>query len=277
MIRLIIILLLAPLWGSCQREVLGILKNGRDQSSQPVMIIIWGESNATGYADNGFASSPELDARALPILNNETYTFQALNVGTNNILNAAGSVTNCPSCTTHGMEIGLANAYDDNDFSGHPVYLIKGGQGGSQISQWETTDAYYDSLENRITRGYNLILEATGQVPVIVLWGSQGINDILAPVSASTWKTAFKQFITDIRATITSITGQTTIPFLFTRFDSMPTNLDYETVMGEIEDEVSDCYAVSTSGAALKDDNHWQYAGFILFVPSFITITITYL
>lgn len=277
MIKILLILLLFSTSANCQRSVLGILKNGLPP--QPVLIIFWGESNATGYADNGLASGGELAARDLQILNNSNYNFESLDVGTNNILYAAGGVDNCPSCTTHGMEIGLANAYDDGDFDGHPVYLIKAGQGGSIISDWETTDAYYDSLESRITRGYNLILSATGQVPMIAIWGSQGVNNMIAGTSAATWKTAVKQFITDIRATIHTVTGQpsSVIPFLFTRFNSMSSNLAYETVIGEIEDEVSDFYAVSTSGAALKDINHWQYAGFLLFVPSFITITITYL
>jgi len=272
--KLIIIFLLIPLWGSCQREVLGINKNGRDQVTQPVLIITWGESNSGGYADNGFASGDELAPRTLPILNNNTLLFQPLDVGTNNLIGHTGLTC----CTTHGMEIGLANAYEDGDFEGHPVYLVKVGQGGSTIAEWETTDDHYDTMVVRLNAAIEQILELTGQVPKIFVWGSIGINDRIAGTTTGTFKTAYKQFITDIRATINGITGQShVIPFLFTRFDSMPTNLAYETIFGEIDSEVSDCYAVSTLGADLKDGNHWQYAGFILFVPSFITITITYL
>ncbi len=273
--RLLIIFLLFSITAHSQRYVLGTLKNGRDQVSRPELVILWGESNSGGKATNSFASGTELGTRTLQIFNNYSLRFENLLIGTNNLTLHTGLTDNA----THGMEIGLANGYSSNNFSGHPVYLLKVGQGGSTISEWETTDAYYDTMRTRITLAFNKVVELTGQVPLITVWGSLGINDRIAGTSTGTFKTAFKQFITDIRATIHTLTGQPSsiIPFLFTRFDSMSSNLAYETVFGEIDSEVSDCYAVSTSGAALLDSNHWEYSGFLSFVPSFITIAITYL
>jgi len=271
--RILILLLLFSSSANCQRQVLGIYKNGRPGVSQPMMIIFWGESNAGGEAANSSATSDELLPRHLQILHNYRFQFQNLEIGENNIIGHVGL-----DLTTHGMELSLANQYDDGDFNGHPIYLVKTGQGGSTISQWTSASAYYDTMTVRIQAAYNKVVELTGQVPIVEVWGSLGINDRIAGTSTSTFKTAYKQFITDVRSTIHSITGQSTIPFLFTRFDSMSTNLAYETVFGEIDSEVTDCYAVSTLGASLNGDgNHWSYSGFKVFVPSFITIAITYL
>ncbi len=263
-IRIIILLILSVSQANCQKKVLGIATNHANPapSSQPVLFIISGESNATGYADNGFASGPELASRNLKILNNESYIFEGLDIGTNNILNAAGSITNCPGCTTHGMELQLANSYDSNYFSPHPCFLVKGGQGGSYISEWDNTDAFYDSLVNRISRAYSLIFSQYGIDPVVVWIYSQGINDMILGTSSSSWKTSTKTLFSNIRSEIDGIFGHsTTILILMTRFDGMtPNDLDYETVIGEIDSEVSNCEAIHTS-TDLKDGNHWQYGG----------------
>ncbi len=272
---LIIILLLFSSCAKGQRQVLGINKNGRDQVTQPLLVLIPGESNAGGEAPNASATTDELLPRHLQILHNFRFVFQNLEIGENNNIGHVGLDN-----TTHGMELGLANQYDDGDFNGHPVYLVKAGQGGSTIGQWTSAGAYFDTMRVRVQAAITKVIELTGQVPIVEVWCSIGINDRIAGTSTSTFKTAYKQFITDVRAMISTITGQThIIPFLFTRFDSMPSNLAYETVFGQIASEVSDCYAVSTLGASiLGDGNHWDYSGFkTVVVPAFVTIAITYL
>lgn len=251
---------------SGQKKFLGIARNANnnisDTSSQPILFFISGESNATGYANNGFASSPELASRSLKILNNSSYVFEGLDIGTNNIINAAGSVVNCPGCVDHGMELQLANSLDSGYFGNHPAYLVKGGQGGSAISEWETTDAYYDSLINRLTRAISLIRTQTGREPVLIWLYSQGINDMLIPTSSSSWKTSTKNLFANLRSEMNTVIGYSiTIPILMTRFSGMtPNDQDYETVIGEIDTEVSDCHAFSTS-TDLRDTHHWQYGG----------------
>lgn len=220
-----------------QRKVLGIATNhvNTSTSTAPVLFIISGESNASGYADNGFASGPELAVRNLKILNNESYIFEGLDIGANNILNAAGGISNCPSCTTHGMELQLANSYDSNYYAPHPCYLLKGGQGGSYISEWDNGDAFYDSLVNRIDRAVSLIRTERGVDPIIIWIYSQGINDMLLGTSSATWKTKTKTLFTNIRSEIDGIMGYpVTTLILMTRFDGMtPNDLDYETVIGQ--------------------------------------------
>lgn len=276
-----IFLLAFILWGVTsfgQRQVLGMLKNNLSSDpSSPVLIIFNGESNSGGYADNYLATSPEQDLRNIPIFNNSTRVFEGLHVGVNNLL--IHDELSC--CSFHSWELALANHYDDGDFGMHPVYILKTGQGGSMISEWETTDAYYDTMEVRIQEAYDLISAIhSGQSVQIFIWYTLGINDRVAGTSTSTWKAAVKTFFENVRATINTIVGSSvTVPILMTRFDSMFYNTVYETVIGEIETEVSFCHAISTIGAEVKvDGNHWQYLGWKdVIVPAFVTITLTYL
>ena len=260
-----------------QRQVLGVLKNGAVPSSNaPIMIIFIGESNSGGYADNSLASAPEQAVRNIPIFNNVTRVMEGLEIGVNNLLYHSG----LSSCCTHGFELGLANQFDDGDFGSHPVYIVKTGQGGSKIAEWETTDPYYDSLEVRVQAAFDLINAAhPGETPQIFIWYSLGINDALASTPTATWKAAVISFFSNVRTTINTIVGASlTIPVMMTRFNTVGMSLAYDAQILELDTEVSDCYAVSCVGAALKDGNHWQYSGFKnVIVPAFITITLTYL
>lgn len=242
-----------------QKKILALRTNHpiTDTTAQPILFVISGESNAGGLADNGFASSPELAVRSIKILNNGNGTFEALHIGVNNISNHLG----LPCCTTHGFELQIANSFDSGYFASHSIYMVKCGQGGSLISDWDNTDAFYDTMVTRVTRSVSLIRSQTGREPILLWLYSHGINDMIASNPAATWKAATETFFSNMRAEFDGIMGYSiTVPIWMTRFNNMPTNLAYETVIGQIDSEVSDCVAVSTSDD-LKDANHWQYNG----------------
>lgn len=234
--------------------------------SQPVLFIVSGESNAGGRANNEFASSAELAPRSLKILNNANGTFEALDIGTNNLINH--DALTC--CGTHGVELQLANSYDSSYFSPHACYLVKCGQGGTQINQWEPGDAAYDTMVARVALSISLIQAQTGQTPILIWLYSQGINDMIAAVAPATWKAATETLFSNMRGEFDDIIGypvSTTI--LVTRFDGLtPNDLDYETVIGELESEVSECFVFSTlchyadCSDYLLDANHFQYKAF---------------
>lgn len=263
--------------GCVKSQPIKIIPSKPTVPAQSVLIVFVGESNAGGKANYSPATSTELTPRGLKIFNNYTQTFQQLLLGTNNLLLHTSLVDNA----TSGMEIGLANKYDSSSFGTHSAFLLKCGQGGSRIADWQpsTTPHYYDTLTARLTTAVSLIRSSTGNIPKIIIWYSQGINDMLDGKAAATWKADTKTFFANLRSSISTITGQTSvIPIIMTRFDSMPTNLTYETVIGEIDSEVSDCTAISTSGATLIDINHWDYYGFRnVVVQAMMTITATYL
>lgn len=247
--------------GCVKSQPIKIIPSKPTVPAQSILIIFVGESNAGGTADYSVATSTERSQRALKIFNNYTQTFQQLLLGFNGLLLHTGLVDNSGS----GLEIGLANKYDSSSFGVHTAFLLKAGQGGSTISQWipSTTPHYYDTLTTRATTAVGLLTAATGNSPRIFIVFSQGINDMLASTPAATWKANVETFFTNIRASLATITGSSApIPIIMTRFDSMPTNLTYETVIGQIDTEVSDCTAISTIGATLKDANHWDYYGF---------------
>ncbi len=89
-----------------------------------------------------------------------------------------------------------------------------------------------------------------------------GANDMNATTPPSTFKTAAKNHIDNIRGEIYSILGHAaTVPVLMMRFDgAYPNFQDYETIIGEIDSEVTECYAIPTT-TILKDTVHWQYEG----------------
>jgi len=219
------------------------------------LIIITGESNAGGYALNTEATSGELAARqSVQILNNTTLTFEDLDIGTNNLIGHSG-LANGP---THGLELGLANSVETDDWFDDSIYLIKAGQGASTIAQWAEGQSYWTTFLERVNAGIDLI-RATGKIPLIYVLYSQGINDSLASTNADTWKTATIAHLAKIR----TLLGY--VPVLMTRLMS-PAYDTYNSKIDQIAAADSMNFAVSVTGATLRDTNHWDYAGMKLIV-----------
>lgn len=214
----------------------------------PVIVII-GESNAGGTALNTNATTEELLPRSsVKILNNTSLLFEDLNIGTNNLLGHAG-LTNG---TTHGLELGLANSVESGDWGTNSVYLIKTGQGGSVISQWGSSDTYFTAFLARINAA-KALLKAAGKIPLFYVWHSHGINDAIANTNGSTWKAGTIDLFRRIRQELGFV------PILTTRLME-PTYTTYNTFLDSLTSD-NFVYAINTTGAGLKDVNHWNYAG----------------
>ncbi len=221
----------------------------------PVIFVYAGESNSGGYGQNDSLSSDEAAARSLIIYNNSSLVLENLDIGTNNLI----AHTGLPANATHGWENQHANRFSNGSFGSRYVAIVKAGQGGSRAQAWTPGGTYagvncFDTLKTRVNAAKAIVTSNVG-VPNIVLFWSQGINDILSSYAPASWKAETKQIFQEFQAEWPGIT------IYMTRFNSMSTNLAYETAMAEIESEMTGVYAVSTLGATLRDSNHWGYSG----------------
>jgi hypothetical protein len=116
------------------------------------VILFWGESNSGGQAVNDSLDAGQLDVfPGIQIYNIYYDEFQDLDIGTNNQINHFGqsfpASMDSIELTLHGWENGLQTDYER--YGQAKLYLVKGGQGGSRISQWETTDTFTVLLKEK--------------------------------------------------------------------------------------------------------------------------------
>ena len=231
------------------------LGNSPRVAGRYVLVIINGESNSGGYAPNSEAPSEEVGSQPqVQILNNNSLVFEDLNIGVNNLLDHAGLPGG-----NHGFELELAvRSLEDSTFYKPVTHLIKTGQGGSMISQWNVGGAYFNKFVQRIEAAQNEI-EFNRVTPVILF--SLGINDAISGTNVNTWKAGVIQHFINLREVI----GLGNVPIIMTEFQGMGSGgnqySSYITAIREIAAEVENVYSVDVSGAALRDTNHWNYAG----------------
>lgn len=217
----------------------------------PVIIFV-GESNSGGYALNTDLTAGQRAVRsAVKILNNTSLLFESLDIDTNNLIGHTGLTANA----THGWENGLATSVEAGEWGFNPVYLIKAGQGGSVISEWGTTGAYFTTLVTRVNAAYAAI-RALGKQPLPFIWYSQGINDAIANTAAATWKAATKVHLTNLRNVIGFA------PVITPEF--MAGRESYTAALNELANEYPFIFVVSSLSAGLRDVNHWNAAGMAL-------------
>jgi len=220
-----------------------------------ILIVINGESNSGGYALNSEAQAGELDVcAAVKILDNTGLSaFQDLDIGTNNLVGHAG----LSNGTTHGFELELSNRAEVRPFYRQPCYLVKTGQGGSTIAQWADGQSYWNTFKARVDAAKALLSGV--QYRTFILF-SIGINDAIAGTNVNTWKTAVQAHFANMREEL----GATT-PIIMTEFQGMGSGgnqyASYNTAIQEIAAADPYTYSVNTSGAGLRDVNHWNYAG----------------
>lgn len=226
-------------------------EGGGDPPSTDILLIIAGESNAGGQAVNAQLSTWELAARDLQIWNNTSSVFQALDIGTNNLISHAGLTNNA----THGAESSLATAYAIGEFDSRNVKLIKSGQGGSKIELWTPpSDTYYTTLKSRIESANTAI----GSTPNCCLIWFHGINDIVAGTDVNTWES-------ETLALFDAIIGF--VPNLKVLFvEIMGAGGSRDTYNAKIDSMVaahpSYMYKVPDLDYPLDDSNHWSSLGF---------------
>ena len=204
------------------------------------------------------------------------FDFEPLDIGFNNLVDHQGISTNPAYVPTpphgslvHGMELGLARAVEAGTFPGAAsVYLIKTGQGGSRIAQWDVGGVYWTKFLQRVDAA-KAVLPADARW---IVWYSQGINDAVAGVPIATWKTATIAHLDKLKAQLPGC------QIIFTEFQSMPANGGYPALNTAIRELVAADPAalasVSTVGAPAQDGNHWSYAGYRdVVVPALVAAT----
>lgn len=233
------------------------------------VIVIAGESNAGGIGQNDSLSTLEYSARSsVKIFNNNLLLFQTLHIGVNNLLMHQGLA----DTITHGIENGLANCADSGLLGTTPIYMLKAGEGASQIAWWNdsTYVAYFgvnpwQQCKARMDSALVVLtaLSDNTRPPIYLVW-TQGINDAIAGVNSLVWKADTKTFFTKFRLRYGNV------PIFMTQLP--PTYSTYNTRITELATEVNNLYQINTTAAPLVDINHWSYTGFKVIASAFIAL-----
>jgi hypothetical protein len=219
-------------------------------------IIFVGESNSGGRAENIDALPVELGLQtSVNLLNNETLMIEKLRIGRkidggNNLLGHFGFD---PDSGWHGWELQLANRARGGAFKDDICYLIKAGQGGSAIAEWQSLAAgsNQDILKKRVQKLQLLVPDIT---PII--WYSQGINDALlaTPTPSRSWIDSTKNSFSNFRLILPNV------PILVSEVTPVYTsrNADITTLVSEVPNS----YLIPSASVPVTTDiNHWPYAG----------------
>jgi hypothetical protein len=243
-----------------------LIRVGGEAKLVPLFVII-GESNASGRGLNTSATSDELAIQQnVKILNNTTLQFENMQIGVNNNLGELSGVAD--PLSYHGIELELANkARTGSAFHSSIIYVVKAGQGGSKITDWNDGGKYWNAAKQRMTAALTL-LKSQGMIPVVYVFYSQGLNDAGASTDVTAWKTKTISHFTKIR----SILGY--VPIVMTRFMTS-TNWDtYNKAIYEICKSDGFSFPIYTRDATLDGTTniHWSYAGLKTVADRFIDI-----
>jgi hypothetical protein len=231
--------------------------------------VITGESNSGGIGLNSAATVGEIAPRStvqILELTSGNFLFENLDIGTNNLRDHDGLGGYYDCC--HGLELGLANSTEANAFpDNQQVYLIKTGQGGSQVSQWNYAGAYFTKFLQRTAA-------AKTQIPSNrkwVVWMSIGINDGISGTNITSFKSNITTYINNIKADLPGAI------IIMTQFQSMPASSGYPTINTALADVAAlepNVYVVDTTTATGTDGaNHWTYSGLKTVASLMTTIT----
>jgi hypothetical protein len=224
------------------------------------LIITTGESNSGGYGQNSDATEAELAARpVVQILNNETFLFEDLDIGTNNLLGHSGLES--VALTRHGIELELANQSDLGDWFTSPIYLCKTGQGGSRVSSWvNPAGSNMARLAERVSRAGHL-LKSQNIVYRAAVFLTIGVNDGNDGTSESLFRERLRAYINNVRAVV-GARAPIVIPLLESlpgTPESPPTYISDS--LAAVASEYENVYTFSTTGFGADDVNHWGYLG----------------
>ncbi|QQS22775.1 fibronectin type III domain-containing protein [bacterium] len=226
--------------------------------------VITGESNSGGIGLNSQATVGELASRsAVQIMNltSGNFLYENLDIGTNNLRDHSGLEGYYDCC--HGFELQLANSTEEHAFPDNPqVYLVKTGHGGSQVTNWAVGQTYWTKFLQRTAAAKTQLPENRKWVVFLSL----GINDAIAGNNVSTWKTNMIEWMDRIKADLPGAI------IILTGFQSMGYGT-YNTAINELAASEPNVYAIDSTGAALRDANHWSYAGLKTVTSSMVTVT----
>src|SRR6478735_900576 len=217
------------------------------------LFIMTGESNTGGIAPNGDLLSWETSPRSsISILNNSSLLFQDLAIGTNNLIQHYGLTDN----TTHSWENGFAYSIERGYISKRQIKLVKAGQGGSKIADWDVGATSYlgQNLWQIFQNRYNAAMAIDPTFTPYIFY-QQGINDSIAGTNITTWKTKTLAHWDKIRALVGANT-----PIFVAKF--MTAYATYNTAIDEIVAQRSYIYTIdSDSETLLGDGNHYTTTG----------------
>ena len=238
------------------------------ENPRPLVFVITGESNSGGNGDNSAASPKERELRACVQIMNLTsgkFGFENMQLGVNNLRDHF-RMTEFHYANWHGFENELANSVEANTFPGHKqVYLIKTGHGGSRIAEWEQEhpSGYWKKFIQRINAGKRQLPENHQWV----VWFSLGINDAIAKTPVDQWKKGLGAHLKRMKKQLPGAI------IVMTQFQSMRNYPEIDTALAEIAAREANVFVVDSTGAALKNSNHWSYAGLKTVTQRMVKIT----
>lgn len=220
-----------------------------------LIIVLFGESNSGGIAPNSSATSLEMSARNIKILNNNTLEFENLQLGVNNLIGHIGLESYWYD--SHGMENQLANLYDAGFFGGKEVYIVKAGRGGSKVSDWVQGSQAYNNLQTRLNTAIELVFG--NEIPNIKFMLTLGINDYLAGTSPSDYKSGVENLLSNVKEDYPHNFNLRLMKFDFVT--SSASNA-YSNQILQIPNDISGVTVFNTVGCSvLPDGNHLDYLG----------------
>lgn len=221
----------------------------------PKLFVLFGESNSGGLAPNSSALSSELLPRNLKILNNSTLKFEKTKIGVNNLIGHIG--LEYAMNTAHGMELELANKYDEGYFNDKEIYLVKAGAGGSKVQEWGVSDTYFQNFKNRVNTARELLFENYPEDITFML--SIGINNRGVNDGWPIYKSGLQAMIDNLKSEL-NITN----PKLSIMKFQFVTNLDMGLYNAVIDDVATDSNVdtFDTTGlTTIPDGYHLDYLG----------------
>ncbi len=228
-----------------------------------ILIVINGESNAGGLASNIDLTPDERKVfEGVYIYNADRGEFEPMQVGNNNNTGHEG----LNSDYMHGFELGIGLAVRNGTLP-TPLYIVKTGQGGSKIKEWENGTVYYQKMVNRVNYATTFLANRGIATRNFIVY-TQGINDaVKGPTPTEVWKTSTMDHFMTLR----SLLGN--CPILFVKHMNAPELGDYIKAIDELAGVFPGVYPIDSTGAPLLDQYHWNYEGMKL-ISSRIVSTI---
>ncbi len=231
---------------------------------KPLLIIKWGESNSAGRALNSAATNEERAVQhRLKFLNNTSFSFENLLIGSNNIIDhvgatTGGGITETPTWASsrHGWEVPLSTAIRKNVFGQRQIYMIHAGQGGSQSQSWGS-GVYQDKLASRVNAAKSFIPNFD-----VIVWGTIGINN--AVNDGLNYRQTYVSDMSTNLSAIRALLPSHKVPILLTGLTQ--SWLEYTEEVKRVCTLNPNTYFISSIGASESntdggDSNHWGYSG----------------
>ncbi len=238
---------------------LGLKNKTYDFGSINPLFIFTGESNSGGFGVNSDATAGELAVHTtINILNNTTLaSFDNLQIGVNNLVGHAGLTDNA----THGWELEMANIADLGRIS-TPIALVKAGQGGTVITNWDVGNTSYlgtncwQIFQDRVNAALSIHPTYT---PIIFY--EQAVNDGIAGTDIDLWTTKTIAHFNKIRA----LSGFSNIKIIMQKIPNTSGTVGYYAAynakMDIIASSLSNVYTINPQIADMRDPYHTSYKG----------------